>query len=346
MNPQLRITTRLLVLAVAALIGATAQAQAQLVPYPLGKLPDGFTVQWPTAPKISRSVDVSTIADFNKAAATAGTLINIKGQISGQGNINASDIEVRMDDKASIGGVLIGLSVKRVALIGGHYTGTIEMLQPSTFYPSRVDNPAWAVEDVMLDGINVRSTNSTGIFLRGHRVAVIRSFSHGADYGIYSDTISADHNSDIIIAGNQIEAEGRQATLRLIQVSHSVTVENRLTDLMQTGEKHNYRVHGNSNMVFAARNELVNSGTMLGTMPNDNVTDLWFNDNTFHHKTPDLFNPDRAQVHNLHAHNNVAYTDIWPCFFCGGVPAGWDLGNNVIKPYQAPPAAPALQAAH
>ena len=165
--------------------------------------------------------------------------------ISGQGNVNASDIEVRMQDGASIGGVLIDRSVHRVALIGGHYTGTVEMSMPSVFWPSRVDNPAWVVTDVMIDGVSVRSTNNTAFFLRGHRVALVHSFGHGADYGPDSDT-TRDQSTDVIIAGNQLEAEGRQATLRLINVRNAVAVENRLTDLMLTGEKHNFRVHGTS----------------------------------------------------------------------------------------------------
>jgi hypothetical protein len=78
---------------------------------------------------------------------------------------------------------------------------------------------------------------------------------------------------------------------------------------------------------------------MIATMPGDSVGKVWFENNTFHHKTPDLFNMDRRQLKVLDAHENVAYTNVWSCFFCGSAPAGWSVGDNTIKPYTAPPAA-------
>jgi hypothetical protein len=317
--------------------GVSVQAQAQMVPYALGKLPAGFTIHWPNPPKITRSVDVKTIGDFNKAAATPGTLITVKGHVAGSGNISASDIEVHMDDGASLDGLTIARAVKRIALVGGTYNGTIEMSIASQFYPTRADNPAWIIEDMMIDGVHARSTSGTALFVRGTRVAVLNSFLHGADYGIWGDSIN--QNLDVIVANNQIEAEGRQATVRFVSVNHLVAVDNRFTDLLQTGEKHNFRIHGTSDNVFAARNELVNSGTMIATMPDDSVGHVWFENNTFHHKTPDLFNMDRTQLHVLDAHNNVAYTNVWSCFYCGSAPSGWSVGGNTIKPYTNPPAA-------
>jgi hypothetical protein len=328
-----------LALSLAASIYCNTHASAQTAPYALGSLP--FGVSWPAAPKITRSVDVSTQADFNKAASVAGTLITVKTAISGRASITASDIEVHMASGASLGGLTISKALKRIALYGGHYTGTIELSQASQFYPSRVDNPAWAIEDVMIDGISVRSASTTALLLRGHRVALLRSFAYGADYAVYSDTVKNDQVSDIIIAGNNLQAEGRQATVRLINVRNSVTVDNRITDLLLTGSKHDYRVHGISDQVFAARNELVNGGVMIGTMSGDDVGHIWFDSNTLHHKTADMFNVNTTVVHVLHAHDNLAYSDVWSCFYCGRAPSGWDVANNVDKPYTDPPPAPA-----
>src|SRR3954464_7639501 len=202
---QSRLTSQITALLLAAFVtvcGVSVQAQAQMVPYALGPLPAGFAIHWPTAPKITRSVDVKTLADFNNAAATAGTLITVKGNISGNGNISASDIEVRMDDSSSLGGLTIAHAVKRIALVGGTYNGTIEMSIASSFYPSRVDNPAWIIEDMMIDGVTARSTSSTALFVRGTRVAVLNSSLHGADYGIWGDSIN--QNVDVIVANNQI----------------------------------------------------------------------------------------------------------------------------------------------
>jgi hypothetical protein len=192
----------------------------------------------------------------------------------------------------------------------------------------------------MIDGISVKSTSSSALLVRGHRVAVLRSFAYGADYAIYSDAITNDQGSNIIIAGNNLQAEGRQATLRLISVRNAVTVNNRITDLMLTGTKHDYRVHGTSDQVYAAHNELVNGGVMMGTMSGDSVGHVWFDANTMHHKTADLFNISTSTVSALHAHDNAVYSDVWTCMVCGKSPSGWDVANNVVKPYTNPPPPP------
>jgi hypothetical protein len=297
-------------------------------------------VSWPAAPKVTRSVNVSTQKDFNKQAAVAGTLITVTAAISGRVTIGASDIEVHMASGASLGGLTIVKALKRIALYGGRYTGTIELSQASQFYPSRIDNPAWAIEDVMIDGVSVKSTSGTALFLRGHRVAVLRSFAYAADYAIYADTIRGDQNANVIVAGNNLQAEGRQATVRLISVRNSVTVDNRITDLMLTGSKHDYRVHGVSDQVYAARNELINGGVMVGTMSGDSVGHIWFDTNTMHHKTADLFNISTSTVSALHAHDNSVFSNVWSCMYCGRGHTGWDVANNVVKPYTNPPAAP------
>jgi hypothetical protein len=299
----------------------------------LGTLPNGLNVSWPARPQISRHVSVSSLSDFNAAASVNGTSITVQAAIPDQGTINASDIEVQMTAGASLGGVLISKGVKRVALLGGQYTGTIELAYAANFWPTRVDDPAWLISDVMIDGVNVTSS-STAFFLRGNRIAVLRSYAHAADYSVFSDSIPGQQNDSVVLAGNDFESAGAQATVRLISVRDSVTVDNNLTDLMQTGSKHNYRIHGVSDQVYAARNMLVNSGTMMGTMDGDALSNIGFEQNTFHHKTPDLFNPDVNRVHQLDAHDNVAYTDVWNCFYCGNLPAGWSFGANVIHPYQ------------
>jgi hypothetical protein len=79
---------------------------------------------------------------------------------------------------------------------------------------------------------------------------------------------------------------------------------------------------------------------MLATMDGDDVGHLWFEANTLHHKTPDLFNPDRTRLHVLDAHDNTAYTNVWNCFYCLTPLPAWSLGNNLIKPYTDPPPPP------
>jgi pectate lyase len=90
-----------------------------------------FAVSWPAAPKVTRSVNVATSADFNKAASVAGTLITLTAAISGHVTVDASDIEVHMASGASLRGLTISKALKRIALYGGHYTGTIELAPAS-----------------------------------------------------------------------------------------------------------------------------------------------------------------------------------------------------------------------
>jgi hypothetical protein len=83
---------------------------------------------------------------------------------------------------------------------------------------------------------------------------------------------------------------------------------------------------------------------MLGTIAGDDIASVGFDANTLHHKTADLFNPDRVRVRVLHAHDNVAYTDVWKCFYCPVPPATWSLANNAVFPYRAPATAALLSA--
>ncbi len=305
----------------------------------LGPLPAGFAVRWPTAPTISRQLEVRTAAQFNSAANVAGTRVIVKASIPSAVTINASNIEVRMDPGVSVAGLNITKAQRRIRLQGGSYTGSgISLAYPSTFYPSRVDNPAWVIEDVMIDGVTVRANaNSTALNVRGNRIAVVRSVARGGEYGVYTGTAASVQNNDIILADNVLQSEGDQATVRLVAVRHAVTVDNRIENLMLTGSKHAYRVHAVSDQVFAARNLLVNGGTMMGTMPGDDIGELWFDDNVIHHRTEDLFQPDKTRIHTVHAISNTAYS-ARSCFVCGATPAGWDMHDNGLFPYSAPPA--------
>jgi hypothetical protein len=323
-----------------ALIASSQAASAADNPvrYPLGTLPVGLTVTWPAAPVIKRETVVRSLSAFDKAAATPNTRIKVDAVLDGEGTITASDIEVQMTANGSLGGLRIERSVHRVALIGGEYTDTIELVLPTSFWPSEVSDPTWMVEDVLIDGVNVDS-DTTAFFLRGRRVAVLRSYAHAHDYAIYSDTARGMQNENMIIADNDLESDGNQATVRLISGRTSVTVDNRITSLMSAGgAKHNYRVHGKTGQAYAARNVLVNAGVMLSTMDGDKADKIWFDKNTFHHQTPDLFNPSTTTIGTLHAHDNTAYTNVWSCFYCSKPLSTWDFGNNVVKPYKAPPA--------
>jgi hypothetical protein len=326
-----------LVLILGAPISATASAK--YTPYDLGPLPDGFEVRWPHRPRTEQVVEVASAAEFNAAANTPHTKVVVTADIPSTVGIGASDIDVRMADGVTVNGLSIGMDVHRIRVRGGRFgSGGINMAYPTKYYPSKVTDEAWQQTDVLFDAIDVNAdAKHSAMQLRGVRVAVINSHLRGGEYAIWSDTSDPLVNSDVIIAGNQLESEGDQCTLRLVGVQNAVTVENRLEDMLLTGHKHVYRVHGESDQVFAARNMLVNGGTMMGTMPGDTVGEIWFEDNELHHTTEDLFHPDPHAVLMLHAHNNVAYSDTRTCFLCFTAPDGWDVADNELLSYEPAP---------
>lgn len=316
-------------------LAAMAQTEA---PYDLGELPEGFEIRWPAPPALQDKATVTTAAEFNAAAATPGTKIVVTATIPGKVRISASDIEMRMEDGVSVGGLSIARGARRIHVHDGHFgAGGIAMDYPTVFYPSRITDPEWSIEDVLFENISVEAgPKVSALSLRGNRVAVIESHLRGGDYAIWSDTTAPLVNSDVVIAGNVLEAEGDQATLRQVGVHNSVTVDNRLENLMLTGSKHNYRIHAESDQVFAARNLLVNAGTMFGTMKGDMIGEMWFEDNEIYHVTEDLFHPDRAKVLKLHARGNTAFS-ARRCFMCFEPPADWDVEDNGLFPYEAAP---------
>jgi hypothetical protein len=311
---------------------------AARAPYDLGELPEGFAVDWPSKPAVDRRVEVRSAEEFNTAAATPGTRIVVRESIPSVVSISASDVDVRMAAGVSVRGVTIQKGLERIRMRGGRVEGGgITMAYPTEYYPSHDTREQWMIRDVMFDGISVHAdADTTALNLRGERVALIKSYLRGGEYAIWSDTSAPLQNSDVIIAGNVLESEGDQCTVRLVGVRHAVTVDNRIEDLMLTGTKHTFRVHGHSDQVFAARNLLVNGGTMFGTMPGDEIGEMWFEDNDMHHATEDLFHPDFRSVAVLHARGNTAYS-ARACFLCGTARDLWDVTDNALLPYEPAP---------
>jgi hypothetical protein len=300
-------------------------------PYDLGVLPSGFTITWPAEPLITQEVEVSTVEQFEEAASIAGTRVVLKASISAVGSYvytDASDLEIVMDDGVSVNAtIMIPAGNRRIRLLGGRYQGVLMAPTQSVGQP--------LAEDVMFDGLTIDASapTSSAFLLRGRRVAVIRSSASAGHYCVFTGVIDGVQNSDIIIAGNTFQSQGAESTVRIVSAINSVTVDNRLTN----GMKHNYRIHGLSSRSYAARNVLINAGTMFGNFAEDVLDEVWFNDNTFYHNLPDLFHPDRNTVAMLHARGNVAYTDVWDCFLCSTVPANWDLTDNQMMPYRPAP---------
>jgi hypothetical protein len=251
--------------------------------------------------------------------------------------VAASDIEVQADPGVRVAQVFLEKAAKRVRFHGGNY-GQIEMQIPMDFtvIPS-VPHEDWLIQDVLFDDVEVDSTGSaeypTAFLLRGKRIAIVRSRLRARHYSVWVGDTGDFPSEDIILAGNTFDSAGPEATVRLQPILRAAVVDNRMTNT----SKHNYRVHGRSDLAFAARNTLINAGVMLATQPGDELGTIWLQDNVFHHTLPsllDLDHPLGSVLRRFIATGNTIYTGVWECFVCDTPPRDWKVGSNSILPYR------------
>lgn len=306
----------------------------------LGTLPSSLQIKWPKSPTTNRTIEVSTVDQFNAEASKPGTKIIVKNNLSANIALTADDMEMEIKSGVKVQALTIEKGRKRIFIHGGEL-GSIELQPPIQFWPTPwVYKSEWMIEDVKIDGVKVFPTNGglMGLMLRGKRIAVTNSDITAIDYSVWTGDTGDFKNEDLILAKNKFKSSsGGQSTIRLVGNVRSVVVDNRLQNGEAVGNKHNYRIHGTSSYNFAARNVLVNSGVMIGTQAGDSVDHAWFNDTVIYHNTSDLFNIGWPAVQNFQAKNNKAYTNAWGCFYCNPPKETWDFQNNLRFPYQAAP---------
>ena len=301
------------------------------VTYDLGTPPAGLTLHWPAPPVTTRSVRVTSLAQLAPAL-TAGTAVTLAVPVDYL-EIAASDVSLAVEPGVHVGHLFIRNQVSRVSVRGGTY-GDIAMQLPGSYWPVEEWHREWMPTDVLIDRVEVDAADTAFLLRGGVRVAITNSRAHAGRYNVWlGDTYDFD-SEDIIIAGNSLRSDGPEATIRLVHARRSAVVENRLTNTL----KHNYRIHGRSSDNWAARNVLVGTGMMLGTLPSD----LWaierqtLEDNTLYTLVPSLLELD-PRLSPLVARRNHAYNDWWDCFVCVPPQPSWVLEGNVTEPYRAPP---------
>jgi hypothetical protein len=298
--------------------------------YDVGDLPPEIGLRWPARPFVQTEAKAATLAQFAEATMISGAHVHVTASLMGDAVVKGSDILVTMDDGVEIQHLVVDHACKRVMLKGGRY-GAVTLSLPAQYAPTKNARPDWVIEDVIIDGVEVRSPE-TAFEIYGRRIAIVRSQTHAGTYSVWCGPVFDFRSEDVIIAGNRFDSAGPEATVRLVSVVRSVTVDN----VLRNTRKHNYRVHGDSEYAYAARNMLINSGAMLGTMDEDHINKLWFDDNTFFQQTEDLFNPSRERIGWLHAEGNTAY-DNGHDTFLREPPPRWNIGRNKVLPYKAPP---------
>lgn len=307
----------------------------------LGPLPPELdALRWPEPPRIDRELEATDATALQRAIDTGRTRVRVTGRIAGTLVVHASDVEIVIGEGARIEQVVIDRGVHRVRVADGAIGG-VELLPPAMFtddHRPRYDEDLF-VEDVTLDGLRVDASDSAFV-IRGRRVAVLGCDVRAERYSLWAGDTGPLDGEDLIVAGNTFRSAGPESTLRMHDVRRSVVVD----DVLENGRKHNYRVHGRSDLAFAARNTLIRTGMMLGTEPGDAVGTIFFVDNVLHHEAPSLLDIDPSGIRRLVYRGNVAYTDVWDsCYPYPSVREGWTVEDNLreaFRPWPGPEAAP------
>ncbi len=301
--------------------------------YDLGELPSRFAaVRWPAPPRIVREEEVDG-SQPRRVVDRPGTRVTVRGAVD-ELVVAADDVEVRAAPDARVGHLAIQRGKKRIRIAGGHY-GLVELPVPAQFVPEPpVFRPEWLAEDVTIDGVDVEAEDSA-FLVRGRRVAILNSHARAERYSVWVGDTADFQSEDLVIAGNHFESAGPESTVRLVSVRHAVVVDNTLSNTF----KHDFRVHGTSDEVVFARNRLITTGIMVGSMPEDHVGSVWILDNEIHNHVESLFVVSKDRVRLLVARGNRIYSDRWGCFVCDfQMGEGWDVGDNRVSPYRPPPA--------
>ena len=301
------------------------------VTYDLGVPPSGLELHWPAPPSTVRDVRVTAPAEL-EGALVSGTRVTLAVSVP-RVFITQSDIELVVEDGVRVDLLQIDHRIARIRVRGGTFGG-IQVEIPGTYYPSEEWHAEWRTTDLLIDDVDVEATDTAFLLRGGVRMAVTNSRAHAVRYGVWLGDTADFGSEDIIVAGNDIRVDGPEATVRFVHVVRSAVVGNRL----ENAAKHNYRTHGRSSDNWAARNVLVGTGVMLGTLPTDTwpIERQWVEGNTLYHTTPSLLELDPTLL-GLVMRDNHAYTDVWDCFVCVTVQPTWVIEDNVVEGYRAPP---------
>jgi uncharacterized protein YegP (UPF0339 family) len=299
--------------------------------YDLGTLPAELNIRWPEPPTIEREEEITATGGDTVRCDQPHTRYLIQTDVD-RLTVAASDVALAVADDARVGSAYVERDVARVHFDGGEY-GAIELAVPADFNTEPVTwHEAWLVEDVLIEGVDIDAADGA-LTLRGKRIAVLGSRIRAHRYPLWVGDTDDFRSEDLVVADNELVADGPEATLRMVSVLRSVVVDN----VLSNPQKHNYRVEGRSDLAFAARNTLVDAGLMLASQPSDDVGTVWFQDNVLHVQTESLLKVDEppgSKLRRFVASGNTIYSDRHSCFLCIEAPAGWDVSEQRIQSYQ------------
>lgn len=297
----------------------------------LGELPAELgALRWPEPPRIEREANARTESEAQRAVDQPGTRVRITGPIREPITIHGSDIEIVFEPEGQLDRVVIDRGVQRVRIAGGG-VNAIELLPPATWDPDARYDESLFVTDITLEGLRMAATDSAFV-IRGRRVAILDCDVTAERYSLWAGDTGPLNGEDLIVAHNRFRSAGPESTLRMHDIDRSVVVSN----ILSNGAKHDYRVHGRSDLAYAARNILLRTGIMIGTQPEDRVGTVIFENNILHHEAPSLLEINPGQIARLILRNNVVYTNVWESFYpYPSVERGWIVEGNRRLPFQA-----------
>lgn len=205
-------------------------------PFDLSAYTIPFSVNWPTPPTTSSTINVTTIGEFQDAVQESNVLINVAaGTYTGDLSFSGTDIDVVMSNSATLFGDVYmdpgasGPRIERIRWTGGN----IDTEGEAT--PMR-----WtAVRDVLFNDIYIDGTISinrrTSLGQSSQRVAIINSTIDGREpansFTIFvQQDASVEYYSDLILANVLIYNDDNNP-VRIQQMDRTIVVESYFSGL-------------------------------------------------------------------------------------------------------------------
>ncbi len=298
----------------------------------LGALPRELrNLRWPALPVVQSELDVSTDGALRDALATRSNVrLRVHGAHAGLYTVERSDVELVLDPDASIEHVLVARSQHRVRIAGGTLA-TIEMMPPIDFpNGGTVAQESLMATDLTVECVTMRAPD-TAFLVRGHRVAILGADVEAERYSLFAGDTAPVRMQDLIVAHSVLRSAGPEATYRVADVVRSVLAFSTLSNTF----KHNYRVHGVSELNYLGDSILIGTGIMLGRLPGDALTRPFVvRDTIYYDSTNGIFLTDPS-IDRLTATDDVAYSAS--PFVPSELGRHWTIRNNTTRPYEAPP---------
>jgi hypothetical protein len=247
-------------------------------------------------------------------------------------------VELIIAEGVRVGQINVSTGVKRLRVTGGQVTHV---------WCAHADTADQVAEDLLFDGVYVASLTGapdrtvggayTAFNIRGRRMAVVNCRVDAEFYCIYCASRSGLPVEGLIVAGCVTRTFGLEANVRLVGVERAVLVENTL----YSPRKHNYRIHGKSDLHYAGHNVFHGAGMMQGTMDGDRIGRTWFIGNAYNHR----LQVERTQ--QITVRDNRGEAGDWdPANFAASARRGAEVadvaGNRFVK---AAPMTPEIEEA-